>query len=102
MRKSSVIRAVSPLRSSGTLKSVRTRMRLPASDPRADSRSSRVGTLVISLLLAATQLLAGVEHEVDHPVGVAPLVVVPAEHLDELAHAHRQLAVEDARVRVAL
>ena len=51
---------------------------------------------------AAADLLAGVEHEVDHPVGVAPLVVVPAEHLDELAHRHRQLGVEDARVRVAL
>ena len=45
-------------------------------------------------------LRAGVDQEVDHPVGVAPLVVVPAEHLDELAHAHREPGVEDARVRV--
>jgi hypothetical protein len=35
-------------------------------------------------------------HEVDEPTAVAPLVVVPAQHLDQPVHAHRQLAVEDA------
>ena len=38
------MRVVSPSRSSGTLKSVRTRIRLPSSDPSAASRSSRVGS----------------------------------------------------------
>ena len=39
--------------------------------------------------------------DVDEAVGVAPLVVVPAVDLDELAHAHREAGVEDRRVRVA-
>ena len=39
--------------------------------------------------------------EIDQATRVAPLVVVPAEDLGRPAVRHRQLAVEDARVRVA-
>ncbi len=41
------------------------------------------------------------DRHVDQAVRVAPLVVVPAEHLDEVAVAHGEPAVEDAAVRVA-
>ena len=40
-------------------------------------------------------------HEVDEAVRVAPLVVVPAEHLDHLARGHGVRGREDARRRVA-
>ena len=38
-------------------------------------------------------------HDVDEPAAVAPLVVVPAEHLRHRPVRHRQVAVDDARVR---
>src|SRR4051795_1609505 len=79
MRASSVI-----LRSSsrGTLKSTRTRTRLPST-----SRSSSVRT---------HEHLLG---ELHTPVGVAPLVVVPRDDLDEVALEHRgQLGVVDRAV----
>ena len=41
-------------------------------------------------------------HQVDEPARVAPLVVVPAEDLHDVARHHRQAAVEDARVRRVL
>src|SRR5829696_5072289 len=39
--------------------------------------------------------------EITRPVRVAPLVVVPAEHLDGTAVGHGELRVEDARGLVA-
>ena len=39
--------------------------------------------------------------QVDQAVRVAPLVVVPAHHLDEVAHRHRERRVERARRRRA-
>ena len=98
MRKSSVI---VPSSSSGTLKSVRTRTRFRQVADVA-SRSSRVGdAAVMRGLLQRLTLGAGVQREVDEAVRVAPLVVVPAVDLDQLADALRQAGVEDARVRVA-
>ena len=40
-------------------------------------------------------------HQVDEAVRVAPLVVVPAEHLDQVAHGHGEARVERARRRRA-
>ena len=40
--------------------------------------------------------------QVDEAAAVAPLVVVPAEHFDGAPLHHRELAVEDAGVRVAV
>ena len=72
MRASSVMLRSS---SSGTLKSTRTRTRLPST-----SRSSSVRT---------HQHLLG---EVHAAVGVAPLVVVPGDDLDQVALEHRRSA----------
>src|SRR6266540_1627489 len=102
-----------PCSSRGTLKSLRTRTRLPLTSawstvrsstapPRADAAAGRPGTgpgrwtSGPGLELAADDL-----GEVDQPVGVAPLVVVPAKHLDEGAVGLRQRRVEDAGGRVA-
>jgi hypothetical protein len=41
------------------------------------------------------------EGEVDRTLRVAPLVVVPADDLDEVAHDHGRRRVEDARMRIA-
>ena len=38
-------------------------------------------------------------HDVDEPAAVAPLVVVPAEHLGHCSVRHRQIAVDDAGIR---
>src|SRR2546430_2592136 len=38
-------------------------------------------------------------NDIDEPAAVAPLVVVPAEHLGHAPVGHRQVAVENARVR---
>jgi hypothetical protein len=38
-------------------------------------------------------------HDVDEPAAVAPLVVVPAEHLGHCSVRHRQVAVDDAGIR---
>ena len=45
---------------------------------------------------------ADLRHQVDEPARVAPLVVVPAEDLDHRSVHHRQVAVEDRRVRGVL
>src|SRR5919199_4363719 len=48
------------------------------------------------LPLVALQVLAYVADEVNGAVGVAPLVVVPAQDLDGLAAGHRERRIEDA------
>src|SRR5690625_2300372 len=116
MRPSSVM--VVP--SSGTLKSERTRTRLPR-------RSPRVSMVFMALLgargrtcerpragrsaargrpsslrgeVSASEALAHVLHEVHQRAGVAVLVVVPAEHLDLVADHLGEPGVEDRGVRV--
>ena len=88
MRRSSVIRPSS----SGTLKSARSSTRWPSSG----SRSSSTGRSAPTSLLVGGPTRIG---EVDEAVRVAPLVVVPAEHLDQVAVAIVS-GVERARVRV--
>src|SRR5690606_16572645 len=77
----------------GTFRSQRTMTRLPSSDPN-DSRVRRV--------MSCSETLCDVLGEVDETVGVAPLVVVPARDLDEVAADVGQLSVEDRGVRVEL
>ena len=100
MRRSSVIR---PSPSSGTLKSVRTRTRLALSDVAevlqawgCSSRCRRRGRPPQARWASADD-----HREVDQAVRVAPLVVVPAEHLDQVAHGHGEPAVERAGGRRA-
>src|SRR4051794_19671046 len=72
----------------GTLKSALTRTRFPD----GSGRSSSWGTATfVWSLLGADEL-----HQIDQTVGVAPLVVVPAEHLDQVAHGHGERRVEGA------
>src|SRR5262249_55582188 len=77
--------------SSGTLRSARTRTTLPSTFA---SRTD-LGNRKMLALDRCRELV----HEVDQPARVAPLVVVPAEHLHQVPPRHGQLAVEDARVR---
>src|SRR5579872_5066094 len=95
MRKSSPIRAA-PSASvvSGTLKSTRTSTRFPLGSGRSSSRGTPARTptdALVSMCDAPTEpgsaSRADQLDQVDHPVGVAPLVVVPAQHLDERAGA---------------
>ena len=86
IRPSSVI--VSP--SSGTLRSDRTRTRLPRDVPE----------VVDCLIATVTASEPTSVDEVDEAVGVAPLVVVPADDLDLVADDLGQPGVEDARRRV--
>ena len=79
----------------GTLKSARSSTRRPSSG----GRSSRVGTPKAAtdyLELGADDL-----DEVDEAVRVAPLVVVPAHDLHEVAVGHRDRRIERARRRRA-
>ena len=85
--------------SMGTLKSTRTRTRLPAG---SKSRT-------VSLSMAQALGDAGVQpsgHEVDEvrdAAAVAPLVVVPGDDLDQVAtHGHRAGGVDDRGACVAL
>src|SRR5262245_57454284 len=100
-----------PASSSGTLKSTRMRTRLPRisrsssmvfltiESSSMDERHSRVTSR------SPLQHLADAGHQVRRPAAVAPFVVVPAQHLDELTlaarHDHCALGVEDATVGVA-
>src|SRR6266540_2506800 len=81
MRRSSVTTASAR----GTLKSARRRTRLPA----RLGRSSSTGTLTLNVAL---RLVGGADdlHDLGQPVRVAPLVVVPAEHLDQVADDLRE------------
>ena len=78
--------------SSGTFRSARTSTRCPATSA---SRTERGPTC----LRTADREEATTFGQVDEPARVAPLVVVPAEDLHHRSVRHRQLAVEDARVR---
>src|SRR5262245_52490496 len=96
MRRSS---SILPSRN-GTLKSTRTSTRWP----RSTRRSSSVGTFmtVWGRDVDGRRLLRADEgDEVDQPVRVAPLVVVPAEHLHQVVGGHGVACGVDARRRVA-
>src|ERR1700727_2251117 len=85
MRPSSVIAPLPDL-SSGTLRSDRTRTRCPAT-----SRSS------MDRMRRGLGLGRDERGQVEKPVGVAPLVVVPAEDLHLVAVGHGDRRVEGAR-----
>src|SRR5690606_41362812 len=85
----------------GTFRSARTNTRRP--DTPSASRSSSVFTepaLPSKPRSRRSQLLSDQLHQVDEPVGVAPLVVVPADRLDLVADHLGKPRVEDARGRV--
>ena len=52
--------------------------------------------LIFSGFAVRSELRADDRGEVGQPAGVAPLVVVPAEHLDQAARGLRQARVEHA------
>src|SRR5215831_1969313 len=82
--------------SSGTLKSTRTKTRFPVSCRSSMERN-------ISPPRAGLALGLDQPGEVDHPVGEAPLVVVPGHHLGEVAVDDEGVGpVDDGRVRVAV
>src|SRR5688500_18354861 len=85
--------ATSPSGGSGTWTSARRRTDRPVGSGRSSSWAT---SAIVSGLLAS-----GAEDEVDHPVRVAPLVVVPAKHLYEASHRQRERGVEGARRRRA-
>ena len=92
MRASSATAAAS----SGTLKSDRTKTREPSTSPRSSSVRSVTATSG-----GAASRRPDERGEVDEAVRVAPLVVVPADRLDDVAHHHRGARVERARRRAA-
>src|SRR5689334_13245244 len=71
--------------SSGMLRSARSRTTCP---PTSRSMTDFIGL--------AGQARGDQRGEVGQPVAVAPLVVVPADHLDLIARCHRQRRVERA------
>src|SRR6476660_4726185 len=90
-RPSSVTRARSPSYARGTFRSLRTRIRRPRTPTRTRSSTVRIGR---------SDGGADVEREIREPVGVAPFVVVSADHLDLVADHLGEPRVEDARARV--
>src|SRR5256885_2298232 len=78
--------------STGTLKSTRTKTRLPATSRSSTERTMR----------PASELRCDEERHVHHAIGEAPLVVVPGEDLGELAAVGNQGlgGVVDRGVRV--
>src|SRR5215470_19015266 len=73
----------------GTLKSTRTKTRLPSTGSAASVRTR-----------ASTEPATDQQGHVLHAVGETPFVVVPGQHLAEVAADHaRRLGVEDRRVR---
>src|SRR5262245_33118647 len=82
----------------GTLKSTRTKTRLPATS------ASRMVCLFIGRVSGGhRQPRRDVGDQVGHPAAVAPLVVVPGDHFDHrAADDHRRLAVDDRGSLVAL
>src|SRR5262245_45602512 len=78
------------------LYSTRTRTRVRRLTWRSTSRRRSTGTSMIRIGV----LRADEGDEVDEAVRVAPLVVVPAEHLHHPAVRHRVDRREDARRRV--
>src|SRR5215469_17234815 len=91
MRPSSVI--VAP--SSGTLRSARSSTTRPATWSESRPFTSEY------LSRAGGKAGADQRGKVSEPVGVTPLVVVPADDLDLVARRHRQLRVERAGIRRA-
>src|SRR6185503_7495299 len=81
----SLVSSVTDAPSIGTLRSTRTRTRLPV---RSFGRSSSI------LNLAKLSHRSG---GVDHPVREAPFVVVPAEDAHQLAFEHRRFEAVDGR-----
>src|SRR5690606_36552523 len=75
----------------GRLRSTRTSATLPVTSP----RSSRV----LKPAIAVTRSEEARHHlrGVDHPVGEAPFIVVPAHHAGELAFHHRGLEAVNSR-----
>src|SRR5689334_5094964 len=87
----SLVSSVTFAPSIGTLRSTRTSTFFPV---KSSGRSSRV--------LNAATASAELRHRVggvDHAVGEAPLVVVPADDTDELAVDHRGFEAVDGRAR---
>src|SRR6516164_6901023 len=78
----------------GTLKSTRTRTRLPFT-----SAPSRVR----KRMTASSAELAHCHRGIDHPIGEAPLVIVPRHHAHQRAVDHLGLIdMEDRRVRIVV
>src|SRR6478609_4689826 len=98
IRVSSVTRILPPRTSVGTLKSTRTSTRFPRTS------RSRTETFAIIYSCSAREwpLFSQHFHQLDAAIAVAPLVVIPADHLHEtIAHRQRQFAIEDAGMRIA-
>src|SRR3954452_21281710 len=95
IRPSSVMTLFSSGPSSGTLRSDRTRTRLPPTSPRASTPGSRD---VTSRLGQTAGHQCG---QIGEPAGISPLVVIPADDLHLRPLRHRQLRVEGARRRRA-
>src|SRR5690606_19370733 len=107
--RSSIVGRAAPIRvssvtrpsASGTLKSTRTRTRLP-------STSASVTEALLNAISAlspwrSSAWLENLAEQLDAAVRVAPLVVVPGDRLDQVAVADHlgELRVEDRRVRIA-
>src|SRR4029078_1843473 len=104
IRVSSVMRTLPPRTSVGTLKSTRTSTRFPRTS------RSRTESFILQLKTSAsrststimTGLIRQQFHQLHAAIAVAPFVIIPADHLYEaVAHRQRQLAIEDAGMRIA-
>src|SRR5262245_50876868 len=96
-----VIRVSSVIRppSRGTLKSTRKKTRRP---PRSTCATLAFATAEPDLQIALERP-GHVADQVTHATGIPPLVVVPGEHLDEIAiDDGRRRQVDDRRVRVTV
>src|SRR4249919_286874 len=103
IRRSSVI----AVPSSGTLRSARSRTTRPATS-RSSTRFISAGVPFRTGLPGcgyggqrSSEPPADERGEVDQPARVAPLVVIPADHLDLVAEGHGETGVERAGVRGA-
>src|ERR1044071_8474299 len=98
IRVSSVTRTLPPRTSVGTLKSTRTSTRFP--------RTSRSRTESFAIICSSScscwRSVSQHFHQLHATIAVAPLIVIPADHFYEtIADHERQLAVEDAGMRIA-
>src|SRR4029077_6211810 len=97
MRRSSTMRPPSV----GTLKSTRSSTLLPPTWMSSMPCLATVTGVLTASVAADSQPCRHVVRQIDHPAGVAPLVVVPGEHLDDaLADAHGRGKVDDRGVAV--
>src|SRR5690348_1771936 len=97
IRVSSVTRTLPPRTSVGTLKSTRISTRFP--------RTSRSRTenfaIIYSYSCSCSRLFGQDFHQLHAAIAVAPLIIIPADHLYEaVANHQREFAVEDAGVRI--